>query len=188
MLEGIIGVCIIVLILRILAFCLDLYLKREKREPRKINAPQPEIRKIEENYFEEVRNIKEEKQKEWGDAYEKSVGLEYENEGYDVEYRGLNYGRKDGGIDLIARKDNEIILIQCKYWKKKEITHNMVKEFYGNCHFYMDKHYIKENVSCVYAIPGYESLSAAAEFIFKENFVKLRYKIIKMNKRFIPKY
>ncbi len=114
MLEAIFGVCIIVLILKLLAFCLDLYLKREKKEPKEINTPQPEIRKIEENYFEEVRNIKEEKQKEWGDAYEKSVGLEYEKEGYDVEYRGLNYGRKDGGIDLIARKDNEIILIQCE--------------------------------------------------------------------------
>lgn len=69
MLDVIFGVCIIVLILRLLVFCLDLYL----------------IRKIEENYFKEVRNIKEEKQKEWGDAYEKSVGLEYEKEGYDVE-------------------------------------------------------------------------------------------------------
>ncbi len=62
MLEAIFGVCIIVLILKLLAFCLDLYLKREKKEPKEINTPQPEIRKIEENYFEEVRNIKEEKQ------------------------------------------------------------------------------------------------------------------------------
>ncbi len=34
MLEAIFGVCIIVLILKLLAFCLDLYLKREKKEPK----------------------------------------------------------------------------------------------------------------------------------------------------------
>ena len=40
------------------------------------------------------------------------------NKGYIVK---IGRGRKDGGIDVIAKKDENILLIQCKRWKKRKI-------------------------------------------------------------------
>ena len=53
--------------------------------------------------------------KKFGDNFEKYVGKIYEDDGYEVDYRGLNLGFLDGGIDLIAKNNDEILLIQCKY-------------------------------------------------------------------------
>ena len=116
--------------------------------------------------------------KQYGDDFEREVGNYYEAQGYTVEYRGLELGFKDGGIDLIATKPDELILIQCKYWKKKNsITPNMVKEFYGSCHFYLNK---TENIispTCIYAVTTKDAISFAAYQLFKENYVKCRYQV-----------
>ena len=116
-----------------------------------------------------------------GDNYERRVGKHYENIGYKVDYRGLNMGVKDGGIDLIATKGEELVLIQCKFWTRWEsITHSMVKEFYGNCHFYLDHNpqLQKKNILCIYAVPNIKSLGSASIFVFKNNHKRCRYKII----------
>ncbi|RLA75303.1 MAG: hypothetical protein DRG11_02010 [Epsilonproteobacteria bacterium] len=85
-----------------------------------------------------------ENMKKYGDDFEKKVGAYYQQKGYKIDARGLRIGKKDGGIDIIATKDDEILLIQCKYIKRSEyITHSMIKEFYGNCSIYIDK----ENIS-----------------------------------------
>ena len=54
----------------------------------------------------------------WGYVYEKYVGQILETEGYDVIYNGLEFGFLDKGIDLIAKKDSEMKLIQCKFNSK----------------------------------------------------------------------
>lgn len=52
----------------------------------------------------------------WGAFFERYVGSIYENQGYKVEYRGIEKGFFDGGIDLICLKRNECkILVQCKF-------------------------------------------------------------------------
>ena len=53
--------------------------------------------------------------KKVGDDFEKYVGKKYEDNGYVVEYRGLNLGFLDEGIDLITKKNDKVFLIQCKY-------------------------------------------------------------------------
>jgi Holliday junction resolvase-like predicted endonuclease len=118
--------------------------------------------------------------KKYGDNYEKKVGKYYENKGYKVDYRGLRLNEEDGGIDIIAIKENETLLIQCKYWKKdKSITHSMIKEFYGNCNFYLDQENIQsKKIICVYVIPSINSLSFSAIQIFKKNYKKCRYNIV----------
>ncbi|MFY9076623.1 restriction endonuclease [Aliarcobacter butzleri] len=117
--------------------------------------------------------------KKFGDDFEKFVGKCYENNGYKVEYRGLNLGVLDKGIDLIAKKNNKILLIQCKYWKKKDsITHNMVKEFYGNCNFYIDNNKLdRNNVTCIYAVTKQDSISSLAYELFKTNYINCRYEL-----------
>lgn len=52
---------------------------------------------------------------EWGYIYEKYVGQILEDEGWIVDYNGLNLGFKDNGIDLIATKCDTINFIQCKF-------------------------------------------------------------------------
>lgn len=57
----------------------------------------------------------------------------FKNKGYDVM---LGKGRKDGGADIIAQKDTEVIIIQCKKWKDK-VGVSEIKAFhddvsYGN--------------------------------------------------------
>lgn len=52
---------------------------------------------------------------DWGYVYEKYVGQVYEEEGWIVDYHGMNKGFLDEGVDLIAYKDGIINAIQCKY-------------------------------------------------------------------------
>ncbi len=58
-----------------------------------------------------------------GRDFERFVGYEYEYKGYIVEYSGAVEGLHDLGRDIIARKDRETIIIQCKYWRKERIIH-----------------------------------------------------------------
>lgn len=58
-----------------------------------------------------------------GRDFELYIGWKYENLGYKVTYNGINNGFNDEGIDLIAKKDKETIIIQCKYWSKNKIIH-----------------------------------------------------------------
>lgn len=51
-----------------------------------------------------------------GDSFERFVGRGYEAMGYVVQYPGLGVG--DRGIDLICENDGEILLVQCKYYRK----------------------------------------------------------------------
>lgn len=66
----------------------------------------------------------------WGYIYEKYVGQIYEKEGYEVIYRGLNQLLLDGGIDLIAKKENKIKYIQCKLKKGRLGKSHMDKVLY----------------------------------------------------------
>lgn len=80
--------------------------------------------------------------KEKGDEYEKYVSKYFSRQGYTIAEHGQDNGRRDHGIDVIAKKDKEIIFIQCKNWKVSEdykIDHRHIKEFIGNCTTYMEK-------------------------------------------------
>lgn len=55
----------------------------------------------------------------WGQVHEKYVGQIFEAEGYQVSYRGLETGFLDQGIDLIAKKQDSVLFIQCKYQSQK---------------------------------------------------------------------
>lgn len=114
---------------------------------KKANAQREAREKAEKEAWEEQEEqAKKEKGKKWyqmklqniakGLSYEKQIGQLCEQEGYKVEYRGIERGRKDDGIDIIAQDDQEILLIQCKNWKEDAVTHKEAKEFLGNCTSY----------------------------------------------------
>ncbi len=58
-----------------------------------------------------------------GDAYEAATAKALKSQGYKVETTGKNLGRQDGGIDNIARKDGETILIQDKFRSRDTSIH-----------------------------------------------------------------
>lgn len=74
--------------------------------------------------------------------YEKFVGEHFENLGCIVKYNGIEKGKKDNSIDLIAINKDEIIFIQCKNWKqnsKYKINHEKIKSFVGDTYVFIEE-------------------------------------------------
>ncbi len=72
-----------------------------------------------------------------GKMYERYIGYLYEQQGYKVEYHGIEWGLKDGGIDLICRRNGEILLVQCKNWSlDSTIYEKHICQLYGASRFY----------------------------------------------------
>lgn len=67
-----------------------------------------------------------------GISYERYIGYIYENKNYKVIYNGALEGKCDLGRDIIAENDEEILIIQCKYWRKESvIRENAIFQLYG---------------------------------------------------------
>jgi len=82
------------------------------------------------NEFKKKKQIKKYSNIEKGYLYEEYITEHYRKLGYFVWEHGKEKGRLDQGIDLIVKKDKEIIFIQCKNWKqntKFKIDHVRVK-------------------------------------------------------------
>lgn len=85
-----------------------------------------------------------------GEQYEKYVGAIFRRQGYSVNYNGIKRGFDDEGIDLICKKADEVLLIQCKNWAKDKIIHeNYVFQLYGAWKFYEAAEKTKA-VACLY--------------------------------------
>ncbi len=75
-----------------------------------------------------------------GRLYERYIGYLYENQGHDVEYVGIFKGFEDLGRDLICRKENDFIVIQCKNWAKfRTIYEKHIFQFFGTVFQYRDE-------------------------------------------------
>jgi hypothetical protein len=67
-----------------------------------------------------------------GRDYELFCGRLYEKDGWNVEYVGMEQKLQDLGRDLIAKKNNNIHIIQCKYWSKTKVIHEKhINQLYG---------------------------------------------------------
>lgn len=76
-----------------------------------------------------------------GRLYERYVGYLYEKDGYDVDYIGIFKGFEDLGRDLICKKEDEFIVIQCKNWAKfRTIYEKHIFQFFGTVFQYKDEH------------------------------------------------
>jgi restriction system protein len=60
--------------------------------------------------------------------FEELVAEAYRRQGYRVTEGGFG---ADGGIDLELRKDEELILVQCKQWKAQKVGVSVVREMFG---------------------------------------------------------
>lgn len=62
-------------------------------------------------------------------AFEEVIGETYRRQGYHIT-ENIGPG-SDGGIDLVATKEGETVLIQCKHWKSRKIGVKTVREMFG---------------------------------------------------------
>lgn len=76
-----------------------------------------------------------------GRDYELSVAYEYLKKGYTVDTYGSRRGLEDLGRDLIAQKDERVLIIQCKYWSQKKTIHEKhLFQLYGTVVLYKIDH------------------------------------------------
>lgn len=81
------------------------------------------------SYYILQRNLSYE---EIGKRYERFIGYLYELDGYRVEYHGIKKGKEDGGIDIIAKAINHIVIVQCKRRGKNNFIHeNTINQLAG---------------------------------------------------------
>lgn len=115
----------------------------KKMQEKKSDETTKEDKKIafEENRRKRAREYHKNIQKK-GREYELFVANHFRNLGFKIKEHGLIHGREDSGIDVIAMKDKEITLIQCKNWKedsKYKITHEKIKAFIGDTEEFLNK-------------------------------------------------
>lgn len=80
------------------------------------------------------RYVKSHSKSKWqiGRDYELAVTYEYSKKGYSVDTFGSYMGLSDMGRDIIAKKENKILIIQCKYWSKEKTIHEKhIYQLYG---------------------------------------------------------
>lgn len=67
------------------------------------------------------------------ERFETLLAEHYAGRGWAVEHVGAGSGGKqfDGGIDLKLRLEGQYVLVQCKHWNAKQVTHNAVHELLG---------------------------------------------------------
>lgn len=109
------------------------------------------------SYIEKLDIVLEKYKNSWKDKlnigleFERYCGYTFEKAGFKVKYWGILNGKKDGGIDLIAKKKEKTLYIQCKYWgNSKTIRENTISQLFGaslkmaidegeNCESFMKK-------------------------------------------------
>ncbi|MDX4028696.1 restriction endonuclease [Aliarcobacter skirrowii] len=118
--------------------------------------------------------------REKGKEYEEFVAGYFKIDGYEIELHGIKNGVKDKGIDIICKKDNELILIQCKNWRadtKYKINHEKLKAFVGSCTEYINQNRLfDKNIKLKFVTSNY-ILDKSAEMFLKES-KTLQYHII----------
>lgn len=131
--------------------------------------------------------FKEKTKKDRGDEYEAYIAKYYRRLGYFVIEHGKEKGLKDGGIDLIAEKDNKVILIQCKDWNENnshKIDHKDIKVLRIDANDFLEKNTKYENykIKLRYTLSG-NFLHKSAERHMEECREDIDYEIIKPNYR-----
>ncbi len=89
---------------------------------------------VERNQMALDRYLRNRYKSKWaiGRDYEMYVGYLYEQKGYSIEYKGIIDGFEDLGRDIIAKKSDEVCIIQCKRWAQyKEIHEKHIFQLFG---------------------------------------------------------
>ncbi len=124
---------------------------------------------------------------EKGSIYEEYIAKYYRKKKYIVWEHGKEMGRADLGIDLVAIKDNDVILIQCKNWSihhKYKIRTRDIKAFRTDGRDFLDinPEYKNSNLSLEFILSG-EFIDEGAKVyinVIKKRGKRVDYKIMKL--------
>ncbi|MBC8555998.1 restriction endonuclease [Desulfobacula sp.] len=101
---------------------------------------------VERNQMALDRYLKNRNKSKWaiGRDYEMYVGYLYTQKGYSIEYKGIIDGFEDLGRDIIAKKPNEVCIIQCKCWAQhKKIHEKHIFQLFGTTMEYWIRNFIE---------------------------------------------
>ena len=108
--------------------------------------------------------------------------------GYDVDFFGSYMGLEDLGRDIVAKKDDNILIIQCKYWSaKKQIHEKHINQLYGTMVSYCIEHQVaKEKVMAILITntrlsPMAKKMASYLGVVYVENYESGDYPCIKCN-------
>lgn len=107
------------------------------------NSEYNSLSSAERNQLALDRYVESHRKSNWqiGRDYELYVGYRYSLKGYSIEYHGIENGLEDLGRDLIAKKDDITLVIQCKYWSSvKQIHEKHITQLYGTTVCYCFEH------------------------------------------------
>lgn len=113
-----------------------------------------------------------------GTRYELQIGRIFQKQGYKVYFKGINEKKRDGGIDLIAYKHNEAVLVQCKNWKHSQVKQKHLRIFLGDCTAYIEQNkaiFAKRRARRMFVTSCENMDYGVKQFIAKN---KLEYRII----------
>lgn len=123
-----------------------------------------------------------------GRDYELYIGYRYTLKGYSVDFFGSYMGIEDLGRDVIAKKDDITLIIQCKYWSTKKLIHEKhITQLHGTVASYCIEKNLKTSKVKGILITNIELSDMAkkmAKFLkieYKENVPKGDYPCIKCN-------
>jgi len=121
--------------------------------------------------FDKVPNVIKQ-----GKIFEYYVSNYFKGQGYEV-INNFEKEKNDEGIDIIAKKGDELLLIQCKNWELSVISHKEIKEFLGNCYLFLYKYkeYRKfKKVRRLY-ITSNSNLDKSAKYLLKDYYPFVEY-------------
>lgn len=136
------------------------------------------------------RYKKSHKRTKWqvGRDYELFVGYTFAQKGYEVDYFGSYMGLEDLGRDIIAKKNGNTIIVQCKYWSvNKQIHENYITQLYGTVACYciennLDKKHVNGMlVTNIQLSPMAKKMASYLGMDYVENFGIGDYPCIKCN-------
>jgi hypothetical protein len=67
------------------------------------------------------------------DEFERVLAAHYRDVGWWVEHVGTGGtgATLDGGVDLRLRRDAQVVLVQCRHWSAKQVSHEAVHDLLG---------------------------------------------------------
>lgn len=123
---------------------------------------------------------------EAGVLYERFIGYGCEKNGYAVKYFGATMKLEDMGRDIVATRDDEVLIIQCKRRRAdKQIHENVVFQTYGTAMMYqMENEKLKVKAVICTTSELSETAKKSADYlgvVRMENVALSEYPLIKCN-------
>ncbi len=123
-----------------------------------------------------------------GRDYEQYVGHQYRQKGYDVDDCGTYMGLEDLGRDIIAKKGDITLVVQCKYWSSiKQIHEKHVTQLYGTMISYCIENNIDQSkvkgvlITNIQLSDMAKKMAKHLGIVYKENYAMGTYPCIKCN-------